>query len=115
MQGSDFEVSVTFRDKAGALIDLTGCAVRLMVKREVDDLDADAVVELNSTDHPDSFSLVDAADGKVVGVVGGSYTAGIAMAHKKEGMFVQLEASLDGRYYRTDNLAFDLSKAVIGS
>jgi hypothetical protein len=52
-RGDDFDLNVTFKDSAGAAIDITGCTVFFTMKSDPEDADADAVVEKTVTIHTD--------------------------------------------------------------
>jgi hypothetical protein len=114
MQGSDFSISVTFTNRSNSAIDLDGCDARVMVKKDISDGDSDALVSLTSSSNPDSFDLSSATSGRVVVTVGGNYTAGVNV-NKKLKVFAQVEAALDGHYYRSENIPFDMIEAVFSS
>lgn len=49
----DVDLDVTFTDKDGEPIDLTGCTVFFTMKRKVSDTDEDAIIQKEVTSHTD--------------------------------------------------------------
>jgi len=114
MQGADFSISATFTNRSNSAIDLTGCTARVMVKRDISDSDALALVSLTSSVSSSSFDLTDAANGKIAVIVNGNYTSDVSIDRKLRA-YAQVEAALEGHYYRTSNVQIDIIGAVFDS
>jgi hypothetical protein len=114
IQGADFSISATFVNRSNSAIDLYGCTARVMLKEDISDPDDEALVHLLSTSASSSFDFGNAVDGKIVVTVNGNYTASLEI-DKKLKTYAQVEAQLDGHYYRTPNLQIDIAGAVFNS
>jgi hypothetical protein len=114
-QGADFDFTCHFTTRSGSgsgNVNLSGGVAVFMLKENVYDADDDALVHLISSASADHFSFTRSNSGIVVCTVTGDFTDGIDIDEKVRA-YGQLEVSLSGHYYRSDNEEIVIVQSVL--
>lgn len=115
VQGADFRLSTTFVDKEGNAINLATSDVRVIIKENPSDLDGSAVAQFDNTTEPEKFEMGQAANGRIVARVSGSYFLNLAISEVKK-YYIQLEAKIGtDEYYRSEVKAFTVGESLFKS